>query len=373
MGFLHPDLAGPVLQEVAAKEKFRSRIQASVTPQISQTIAGVYRRGQFLPPTVVLPLAKSNASLDAVDTANQTSSSLAMQEQKPNPENWFQRNVFGNIKKASRYTFAALGSSDDIAQNIIASVVNSKNRPEGLGGIFQSTELGTLLENGDKQGSGFFAGEELQKLQGERARAFRGTIDDAGEHAFTAGRFAAGLVLPDKSFAYNLVSGLVDGAVSWYSDPTMYAGKALKKARLASNAIPDTGVALKEVETLRAAGKIAEAQYIEDAILKSESLTSDVKNIRGRASRLYEKVRRDTLLLSTIKSRTARAGQLVAEGKTWEAADIYKTIGNTDRAEVLAKRIEDNTAKAKELSDKATELFLTKKGAPTIEDASAAA
>ena len=348
MGFLHPDLAGPVLQEAAAKEKFRSRIQPSITPQVSQTIAGVYRRGQFLPATVVLPLAKSNASLDAVDTANQTSSSLAMQEQQPDPENWFQRNVFGNIKKASRYTFAALGSSDDIAQNLIASVVNSKNRPEGLGGIFKSTELGTLLEDGEKQGSGYFAGEELQKLQGERARAFRGTIDDAGEHAFTAGRFAAGLVLPDKSFAYNLVSGLVDGAVSWYSDPTLYAGKALKKARVAKNAIPDTGVALKEIEVLRAAGKAAEADYAEKALAKIVGVGQEITRLRRTSSRLAKSISDSEELVKTLK-------------------------GGGKPTAILEEKIAKQTEELRLIKDKTSELFLNKPMPPTVEEARVAA
>jgi hypothetical protein len=348
MGFLHPDLAGPVLQEAAAKEKFRSRIQASVTPQISQTIAGVYRRGQFLPPTVVLPLAKSNASLDAVDAANQTSSSLAMQEQKPDPENWFQRNVFGSIKKASRYTFAALGSSDDIAQNVIASVVNSQNRPQGLGGIFQSTELGTLLADGDKQGSGYFAGEELQKLQGERARAFRGTIDDAGEHAFTAGRFAAGLVLPDKSFAYNLVSGLVDGAVSWYSDPTLYAGKAIKQARIAKNVIPDTGVALKEIEALRVAGKAAEADYAEKALAKIADVGKEITRLRRVTAKLTNSIRDTEELVKTLK-------------------------GSGRPTAILEERIAKQTEELRGFRDKIDELSSTRPARPTAEEARAAA
>ena len=368
-GFWHPGIQMSAMNEIAAKEQIRERYKPSVTPELSQSISDIYKRAQFLPGTVVLPLAKANASVDATDALNQAASKIALAPETKDPEGWWQRNVYGSIKKASQYTFAALNLAPDVAQNVAAKVLNSDEANPTMDGWFKSTSLGSLIANDEGAGEGFFLGGEAAAEQSERARKFRGTIDDDGKKAFTVGRFAAGLVLPDNSTAYNVISGLVDGAVAVGADPTLFAGKAIKAARTTANIIPDTGRALAEVEVLRAAGKAKEAELIQKSIDEAVGVTKDIRSLRRKASNTAQRVKRDQELVEIYKVRQAtlqeRAGQLVAEGKTWEASQIYDVLKGNNTIPQLEARIARNVELGKSYSDKAQERFLEKMNAPS--------
>ena len=155
-----------------------------------------------------------------------------------------------SAKAVLRPTFAALDTAAELTQNAAASAKNSltgfknlatdvSNLPENVlrtqygkqygtgeiqlsssdwsglvdkGGFFGSTTLGTLIDNWENQGSGYFVSDQIKKEQAMRAGIFRGFTD--GGHAWTIGRGLAGTVLKEDSLAYNLMSGVVDGYVA---------------------------------------------------------------------------------------------------------------------------------------------------------------
>jgi hypothetical protein len=219
--------------------------RAAVPADYAQRVAQIYKQAPYIPASVILSMAKSGASQQAVDavkplaikqTVNQ------MDPQRPQSKSWFQRNIYDKAKAASRWTFAGLQLLPDLAQNVGAEIF-SPNDSEGFDGIFKSTQLGTLLANSDEAGDGFFLGGEAAKLQAERARDYRGVIEveKAGKknyQAWTIGRGAARLAFTPGSRAYNVMSGFVDAAVAIGADPTTIAGPQIKAARAARAAIP---------------------------------------------------------------------------------------------------------------------------------------
>jgi hypothetical protein len=153
-------------------------------------------------------------------------------------------------KAVLRPTFAALDTAGELTQNVVASAKNTipafknlatdvSNLPENVlrtqygeqygtgeikltssdwsglvdkGGFFGSTTLGTLIDNWENQGSGYFVSDKIRKEQAMRAGLYRGFTD--GGHAWTIGRGLAGAILKEDSLAYNFMSGVVDGYVA---------------------------------------------------------------------------------------------------------------------------------------------------------------
>lgn len=264
--FWHPQVQDAALRTAKAKEQARQRALATTTPELATSITEVYKRANFLKPSQVVPLAKAGASTQAVDLANKTAATLTLAPEPPEEKskNFFQRNFYEPLKKATRYTFAAANFAPEFVQGGLAQWAKPGDTmfQEGW---FSATTLGSMLQNPEMQGEGFFASKELMDKQAERARKYRGTIGDTGK-AFTLGRASAGLLLPEDSLAYNMLSGLVDGALAWYVDPTLNAGKYLKAYRFAKNAIPDTTTAKNLVQSLRNASKLDEARYLQESI-----------------------------------------------------------------------------------------------------------
>lgn len=151
------------------------------------------------------------------------------------------------VKAVSRTGFAALDTTTELVQNSAAflkdaakgalnvpsQVANTSYRAAGgagtapvrdvsggvfdaqgasLSGFFGSTTLATLASNFDKQGSGYFQSEAIRKEQARRAGEFRGLT--SGGHVWTIGRGGAGTIFKEGSYQYNLLSGILDGAVA---------------------------------------------------------------------------------------------------------------------------------------------------------------
>ena len=139
-------------------------------------------------------------------------------------------------KAVARPSFAAMDAALELTQNVAAT---AKNEVSGLfnlskdisniqntdkisfdnvnagktdGSFFGSTTIKTLIDNWDKQGSGWFVGDEIKKEQAIRAGQYRGLTD--GGHAWTIGRGAAGMIMKEGSYGYNLLSGALDGFVA---------------------------------------------------------------------------------------------------------------------------------------------------------------
>jgi len=219
--------------------------RAAVPEDYAQRVAQIYKQAPYIPASVILSMAKSGASQQAIDAVKPLAIKQTVKQmdpQRPQSKSWFQRNIYDKAKAASRWTFAGLQLLPDLAQNVGAEIF-SPNDSEGFDGIFKSTQLGTLMANSDEAGDGFFLGGEAAKLQAERARDYRGVIEveKAGKknyQAWTVGRGAARLAFTPGSRAYNVMSGFVDAAVAIGSDPTGFGSTKLRNIAAVDELLP---------------------------------------------------------------------------------------------------------------------------------------
>jgi len=230
------------------------RLTQSATPDVAKRVSEIYKRSPYIPPSVILAMAKSGTSDSTVNAVSKTAAMEYVRKNDPyrEGESWISRNVWGNFKAASRWTFATLSLLPDLAQNVSAELF-SENDPNGVEGIIKSTQLGTMLANSDQAGEGFFLGGKAADLQAERARKFRGTING---HAWTVGRAAGQAVFTPGSRPYTILSGFIDAAVQVGTDPSLFVGKPLKAARAAKATLPG----LAGEEALEAAARLARGE-----------------------------------------------------------------------------------------------------------------
>ena len=323
----------PVDEENAIKDAQanianENKLKTFVTPQASDNIAKIYRQSPWMSAPVILALAKGNASQATIDAA----SSIGMRQYiadanpaKPKKESWFQRNVSNKAKTLSRWAFAGLNLTPELAQNL-GSQIFSGNDPAGVDGWFASTSLGQMA-GGKDSGSGFFIGGEAAKTQAEKAREFRGTINN---HAWTIGRGAADLVFTPGSREYSLLSGFLDGAVNLYADPTMIAGQALKVAR--------TGEAARGLIGTRGI-----SQKIGEAIAETGIIGSDViPKVGGEWVETARRLARGEAGLEaaeTIGFFNTKFGQWV----TSNSKAVRYATHNADRAAEISRQVADGT------------------------------
>ena len=241
----------PVYQKTAIKSATgnitnQSRLEATALPQVAANVAAIYKQSPWVSPSVILSLAKGNASQPVIDAASSIGMKQYIANNDPQPaekKGWFERNVFDNLKSVSRWSFAALDLVPQLAQNA-ASQIFSSDDPAGHDGWFASTTLGTMMAASQGKidpktgkpisaGDGYLFGGTAAETQAERARRFRGTINGS---AWTVGRGSASLVFTPGSREYGLLSGFVDAAVNLYADPTMIAGEALRVAKTGEQA-----------------------------------------------------------------------------------------------------------------------------------------
>jgi hypothetical protein len=206
------EVAANTLNSVTSQ---RQSFVAQANPQVAQRLGDIYRQYPMLPAGVALSAAKAGLSDDAVKQIAERAYKVA--ETNPDalngpdaePKSFMERNLWSKLRTGSRWTTAALNLPVELIQGGASQFFTG--RGEGVKGWFASTELGTMVMEDERSGSGFFVGGEAKKNQGRRAREFRGEI---GGHAWTIGRGSASLFLPENSTAFNLVSGLVDGALT---------------------------------------------------------------------------------------------------------------------------------------------------------------
>jgi hypothetical protein len=255
----------------------QKKFEKLATPQQAQAVAQIYRQSPWVPPRVILDLAKANATQQAIDAvANVTGKQYVMTntpQKKQESGNWFQREVYGKAKALSRWTFAALQFTPDLAQNA-ASQLFSGNDPAGVDGWFASTQLGQMAGSKDA-GTGFFFGGEAQKTQAQKAREFRGTING---NAWTIGRGAADMVFTPGSKEYSLLSGFLDAGVNIFADPTLFAGQALKAAK--------TGQAVKGLPGTRKASQALADQLVKTGVVQTDTIPAITKEAGEAAARI---------------------------------------------------------------------------------------
>jgi hypothetical protein len=309
---------------IAAQQK----IQATVTPQQAAKVSELYKKNGWVSPRVLLDMAKQpGLSQQAVDAVAKIEANKLATQNDPNksdPKGWFDRNVYSKVKSATRWGFAALQLTPDLAQNV-ASQVFSPNNPAGSAGVFSSTQLGTML-SGEESGEGFFFGGKAAETQAQRAREFRGTINN---HAWTIGRGAANVVFTPGTKEYSLLSGFFDAAVNIFADPTIVAGQAFKAAK--------TGRQVKGLIGTRAVSQKVADQLVARGIVETDKippLTIEGANAAARISR-------------------GEIGLDSAEAISFRESDYFAWFERNSKAVRLSQRLADHAATAtKNIADR---------------------
>jgi hypothetical protein len=212
-----PEQEDGLLFEYQSAEQRIDRFRKTASPQLSQTVGDLYRQNRDANPGVIVAAAQAVAngqmSMDQANKMLLDSQGLelesAKEEKKGGIEGWINAGL-SKVRTASRWTLATLNFVPQSVVNLSSQVFNP-NAPRDDEGWFISTDLGTLIENDEVAGSGFFLGGRAAQLQAERARRFRGEIDGK---AWTPGRGFASLIVQPGSRAYNIISGVVDAATA---------------------------------------------------------------------------------------------------------------------------------------------------------------
>ena len=224
--------------EVQQTLKAVSDAKATASPEIAKRIGDIYKQSPYIPASVIIAMAKSGSSAGTVNAVKTLAGKQMVATNNPNKlqkQSWFERNVYGKAKAASRWSFAALQLVPDLVQNAAAEAF-SPNDSEGIDGFFKSTQLGTMLADSGQAGTGFFMGDEAVKNQATRAREYRGTINN---HAWTVGRGSAQLMFTPGSKAYSVMSGFLDAGVNILADPTGPLGTKIRGLSAIDEALPN--------------------------------------------------------------------------------------------------------------------------------------
>lgn len=242
----------------------QKQMEATASQQLSERVGDIYKKFPMLPADVVLPAAKAGwTDIQLDELAKKVQIQLGNDPDSLEPETTKPKKkggLFDKFKTVSRWATAAMNFPSEMVQGGVAQFFDDK---AGVKGWFASTELGTLVMEDEKAGSGFFVGGEAKVNQGRRARQYRGTV--GGEHAFTIGRGLASLITPDGSAAFNLISGSVDG-VAALAVPTVPGAKGVSALAKAVSEAPDASrsakAAAEVVQRLGRAGAVIQPSKI---------------------------------------------------------------------------------------------------------------
>jgi energy-coupling factor transporter ATP-binding protein EcfA2 len=213
----------PLSYDVYLKKNQGAQPQPALSPDVATNLTRVKQRAGWLTPQTQLALAKANATDEVIDAAGRLQAKQIAEAQVSQPPRALPTQIYDNIKAVSRWGTAALNFLPESVQGAAAQLFD-KN--DDIDGWFIQTSLGTMIENPELRGEGFFLSEEGMKKQAERARRYRGTINGS---AWTVGRGAANLVnLQPNTKPYNILSGVLDAMVLIKTDPTGPLTKAYK-------------------------------------------------------------------------------------------------------------------------------------------------
>lgn len=243
---LDPTTEQRQLAELARRQKVREQAKNQFTQQTSDQIGQSYAYQPWAQPGIHMANGQIGAPLSFQEQLLQLTGQRAIQEadpEKPKKAGFWERNVYGKFKTASRWMFAGMQTLPDLVQNAASDLFDSGPEEGGTGpmssisGWWHSTSLGSMMSDSTKAGSGFFAGDDFNKIQAERARRYRGEVNG---HAFTIGRKAAYSAGLEDGLLYNILSGTIDAATNLTADPTNAIGKGIKTYKLARTAFEVT-------------------------------------------------------------------------------------------------------------------------------------
>ena len=227
-------LSRQIVPEAKSTPATKPAPQAALTPAQVQRLSEIKQRAGWIPPDYQLDLAKSGATNEAVDAvANMKAKQIVDDQASEEPDGgWLRRNLYDRLKAGSRWLTAGLNFVPEFVQGGLAQLTDDNTNVDGW---FIGTSLGSMIENPELQGEGFFAGEKLMEKQAERARRYRGTVNGS---AWTVGRGAANIVFKPNSKPYNIMSGILDAVVMVKVDPTGPITKAAKYVTKGGNTVP---------------------------------------------------------------------------------------------------------------------------------------
>jgi hypothetical protein len=278
-------------------------VSPSLLPSQAAKLQEIKIRAGWIPPSQALALAKGNATTKTIDAVATMNAKRIIDEQGSEDDgNWLDRNVYDRLKATTRWGFSAL----NFVPEFIAGGVAQFSKPGDTlfqDGWFNQTTFGSMLQNPELQGQGFFAGQDLMSKQAERARKYRGTIEGS---AWTPGRGSANMVFKPKSLPYNIMSGVIDALVMIKTDPTNVFTKGAKAIGRADTTVG--GAKLLEsslVPRLSAAQTAALRQEITDGIGLTKGLAE--YGLDGTKYAAFSKNNRrfNTLVDRIVKEKSA--------------------------------------------------------------------
>lgn len=298
-------------RDEAAAAKFEEDRQKNLAKQsgtldLANRAGAIHRLYPHVSPGVALSLAKANASEETIKTVAEAEAQRLVNgaaDRQARIDAADKPKGFGGVlKTATKFAAAGLAFPYEAGVNV-ASQVFAGGDPGVINGFTISTSLGSLIRDRNRSGSGFFIGGEAQKNQGDRARRYRGTV---GGQAWTPGRGTAALVTEPGSYAYNLLSGLVDAASVITLDPL---NKIVPKAL-------EVGAEAKGVTSWGAKGKILP---LGEETIQAITGTADVVDELAAAGGVYQTAKNVDPKRAGIwldSARGKRVTEKLAETKT---------------------------------------------------------
>ncbi len=252
-------------------------VTPSLTLEQVAKLQEIKTRAGWIAPQHQVALAKGNATTQAIDAvATMTAKQMIdMQGSQEEEGNWFAENVFNPVKATARWGFAGLNFVPEFVQGGLAQW-GKPGDTMFQDGWFAQTSIGSMLKASQGKiidprtgqrvdnGEGWFTAEGVLDYQGKKAREYRGTINGS---AWTVGRAAANLVFKEKSLPYNILSGVLDAAVTLKMDPTGPVTKGIKAATKGGLTVKGVDVIQSSKVPLLSASELAPLR----AALESES------------------------------------------------------------------------------------------------------
>lgn len=332
----NPELYDATWATLAAEDRRRRDFQSTATAELSARVGQIHAQYPFLQPGVKLAAAKANLSDDQIEQIAKGAAPYSVdtrgKAEKKNKGLW--GNITGALKGASRYTFAGLNFVPQVAQGAVGQLFD-KNKD--VDGWFISTDLGSLIKNGDQAGTGFFIGGRAAELQSERARRYRGEIN--GE-AFTIGRGLASTFLKPDTVAYRVMSGAIDAGAAIATPSIPLAGAIGAAARAADEAGTAGTVVSGIANVSRQVGKGSKEISVtklsaaeREALAVQAGLTGDTVDLE-QANRFFK-----TGFGRRIIKRTAETNDFSETWNLWgrklDPATVQKLADSKTEAEVM--------------------------------------
>ncbi len=119
-GFIDAVTGQQQLAEVARREALRAQVALDSSQDTSNKIGRQYSQIPWAQPGTNYSAAQANATAQtqkAIADASGRQAADLTDVHSPSKKSWWERNIYGKIKTASRWTFATMQAVPDLAQN----------------------------------------------------------------------------------------------------------------------------------------------------------------------------------------------------------------------------------------------------------------